>query len=393
MSQPTVPPGPGQRRQAETYLKGLMGQRSQVPFDAAALEAAACAAMSEEAAAYVAGGAGAERTMAANREAFDRWRIVPRMGRDCTCRDLSVALFGRRHPTPILTAPIGVLSMAHPEADVAVARAAGRLGVTKIISNQASRPMEETAAACGEVPPWFQLYWGRSDELVTSLVRRAEAAGCEAIVVTLDTTILGWRDRDLALGHLPFLKGQGIAQYVSDPVFRAMLARPPEEDPQAAAVTFTQVFSDPCLTWDKLKTLRGRTRLPILLKGIQHPDDAALAVEHGFDGIVVSNHGGRQVDGAVGALDQLPLCAERVDGRVPVLFDSGVRTGADVFKALALGADAVCVGRPFVHGLALDGEAGVEAVLANLIAELDLTLALAGVTDLAGTRGAVVRAS
>lgn len=381
-----APPGPGQARQAETYLKGLMGQRAAVPFAPEALERQACAAMSPEAAAYVAGGAGAERTMAANRAAFDRRRIVPRMGRDCASRDLSVTLLGRRHRTPILTAPIGVLSMAHPEADLAVARAAGRLGVTKIISNQASRPMEEVAPACGEARPWFQLYWGRSDELVASLVRRAEAAGCEAIVVTLDTTILGWRCRDLDLGHLPFLKAEGIAQYVSDPVFRAMLAQPPEENPQAAAVLFTQVFSDPCLTWDKLKTLRRMTGLPILLKGIQHPDDAALAVEHGFDGIIVSNHGGRQVDGAVGALDQLPACADRVAGKAAVLFDSGVRTGADVLKALALGADAVCVGRPFVYGLALDGEAGVEAVLGNLIAELDLTLALAGGAALADAR-------
>lgn len=381
------PPGPGQARQAETYLKGLVGQRARVPFDPEALERQACAAMSAEAAAYVAGGAGIERTMAANRAAFDRRPITPRMGRDCAGRDLSVTLLGRRHRAPILTAPIGVLSMAHPEADLAVARACARLGVTKIISNQASRPMEEVAPACGETRPWFQLYWGKSNELVASLVRRAEAADCEAIVVTLDTTILGWRCRDLDLGHLPFLKAEGIAQYVSDPVFRAMLAEPPEQNPQAAAVLFTQVFSDPCLTWDKLKTLRGMTDLPILLKGIQHPDDAALAVEHGFDGIIVSNHGGRQVDGAVGALDQLPACADRVAGRAAVLFDSGVRTGADVLKALALGADAVCVGRPFVYGLALDGEAGVEAVLANLIAELDLTLALAGGTTAAEARG------
>lgn len=387
-----VPPGPGQSRQIEVYLKGLQGQRAKVPFDPGALEREACAAMSPEAAAYVAGGAGAERTMAANRAAFDRVRLVPRMGRDCVSRDLSVTLLGRRHRVPILTAPIGVLSMAHPEADLAVARACARLGVTKIISNQASMPMEQVAPACGEARPWFQLYWGKSNELVASLVRRAEQAGCEAIVVTLDTTLLGWRARDLALGHLPFLKAEGIAQYVSDPVFRAMLPEPPEQNPQAAAVLFTQVFSDPCLTWDKLKTLRGMTDLPILLKGIQHPDDAARAVEHGFDGIVVSNHGGRQVDGAVGSLDQLPACVDRVAGRVAVLFDSGVRTGADVLKALALGADAVCVGRPFVYGLALDGEAGVEAVLANLIAELDLTLALSGGASLADVRGTLVAA-
>jgi lactate 2-monooxygenase len=272
------------------------------------------------------------------------------------------------------------MSLAHPEADLAVARAAASVGAPMIISNQASYPMEQIADCAGAAPKWFQLYWGRSDELVHSLVRRAEACGCEAIVVTLDTTVLGWRARDLALGNLPFLKSQGIAQYTSDPVFRAMLPETPEKNPLGAAALFTQIYSDPSLTWEKMKTLRRATRLPILVKGIQHPEDAALAVKHGFDGIVVSNHGGRQVDGAVGSADQLLLCAERVGGKIPVLFDSGVRSGADAFKALALGADAVCVGRPYAYGLALGGQKGVEAVLQNLIAELDLTLALAGWT-------------
>lgn len=375
---------PGMARQIEIYLNGLRGERPTTPASLQELEDRSETAMSEEAAAYIDGGAGDEQTMAANLEAFDRHRIVPRMGRDCATRDLSVTLLGRTLPAPVLTAPIGVLEMVHPEADLAVARAAAALGLPMIISNQASRPMEEIAEAGGEGPRWFQLYWGKSDELVASLVGRAKASGCEAIVVTLDTTILGWRPRDLDLGHLPFLKGQGIAQYTSDPVFRAMLAEPPEANPLAAATLFTQIYSDPCLTWDKLKTLRRMTDLPILLKGVQHPDDAALAVEHGFDGIVVSNHGGRQVDGAAASLDQLPLCADRVAGRIPVLFDSGVRTGADIVKALALGAQAVCVGRPYVYGLAMDGEAGVRTVLTNLIAELDLTLALSGQTRAAG---------
>ena len=375
---------PGMARQIEIYLNGLRGERPTTPASLQELEDRSETAMSEEAAAYIDGGAGDEQTMAANLEAFDRHRIVPRMGRDCATRDLSVTLLGRTLPAPVLTAPIGVLEMVHPEADLAVARAAAALGLPMIISNQASRPMEEIAEAGGEGPRWFQLYWGKSDELVASLVGRAKASGCEAIVVTLDTTILGWRPRDLDLGHLPFLKGQGIAQYASDPVFRAMLAEPPEANPLAAATLFTQIYSDPCLTWDKLKTLRRMTDLPILLKGVQHPDDAALAVEHGFDGIVVSNHGGRQVDGAAASLDQLPLCADRVAGRIPVLFDSGVRTGADIVKALALGAQAVCVGRPYVYGLAMDGEAGVRTVLTNLIAELDLTLALSGQTRAAG---------
>jgi lactate 2-monooxygenase len=362
-------------------MKGLRGEREATPLDFSALEAAAQARLTPEAFAYIAGGAGREATAEANRAALDQWRITPRMARDCSRRDLTVTLFGKTMPTPLLTAPVGVLSMAHPEADLAVARAASNLGMPMIISNQASYPMEQIADCCAGAPKWFQLYWGKSDALVASLVRRAEVCGCDAIVVTLDTTVLGWRVRDLALGHLPFLKGQGIAQYISDPVFRSMLGETPEKNPLAAAVMFTQIYSDPSLTWEKLKTLRKLTRLPILVKGIQHPEDAALAVEHGFDGIVVSNHGGRQVDGAVGSADQLVLCAERVDGKIPVLFDSGVRSGADAFKALALGADAVCIGRPYAYGLAVGGQAGVEAVLSNLVAELDITLALSGWTS------------
>jgi lactate 2-monooxygenase len=372
--------GPGLARQVEVYTRGLKGQGPAVPFDLAALESLAREKLSPEAWAYIAGGAGREHTMVANRVAFERRRIVPRMARDASQRDLSIRLFGRTLPSPFLTAPIGVLSLAHPEADLAVARAAAAVGAPMIISSQASYPMEQIADCCGPSPKWFQLYWGRSDELVASFVRRAEACGCEAIVVTLDTTILGWRARDLDFGHLPFLRGLGIAQYTSDPVFRRMLGDAPDKNPMAAGELFTRIYSDPGLNWEKLKTLRRVTRLPILLKGIQHPEDAALAVAHGFDGIVVSNHGGRQVDGAAGAADQLTLCAERAGGRIPVLFDSGVRSGADAFKALAMGADAVCVGRPYVYGLAAAGRAGVEAVLANFIAELDLTLALSGCT-------------
>lgn len=381
--------GPGPARQGEIYLRGLQGQMPELPFDVAALERMAREALSEEAWAYIAGGAGRETTDHANRASLDALRIVPRMAIDCSSRDLSTTLFGRKLAAPFLTCPIGVMSLAHPDADLAVARGAAAAGVPMIISNQASFPMEEIAAA-SPGPKWFQLYWGRSDALVASLVKRAETAGCEAIVITLDTTILGWRCRDLDQAHLPFLKGEGIAQYTSDPVFRSLLAEPPEKNPLAAAALFTQIFSDPSLSWEKLRTIRRHTDLPVLLKGIQHPDDARLAVEHGFDGIIVSNHGGRQVDGAVGSFAQLDACAEHVAGRIPVLFDSGIRTGADAFKALARGADAVCVGRPWVYGLAAKGQAGVEGVLRNLIAELDLTLALSGCSSLADARGALL---
>jgi isopentenyl diphosphate isomerase/L-lactate dehydrogenase-like FMN-dependent dehydrogenase len=365
--------------------------------------------MSRQAYAYVAGGAGLESTIAANRAAFERRRIVPRVLRDVSARDTSVELLGRRLPSPFLLAPIGVLELAHREADVAVARAAAAEGVPMVFSSQASRPMEECAAAMGKAPRWFQLYWSTSDELVASFVRRAEACGCEALVVTLDTTMLGWRCRDLDLAYLPFALGKGIAQYTSDPVFTAMLRpgsveRPGRPSPAAlrslvqatraypgrflpnlrsglpvAAVReFLTIYSRPSLTWDDLPWLRELTRLPILLKGVLHPDDARAAVEHGVDGLVLSNHGGRQVDGSIGSLDALPGVAAAVGGRIPIVLDSGIRGGADALKALALGATAVSIGRPYVYGLAIAGEIGVREVIRNFVADFDLTLGLAG---------------
>ena len=423
------PPGPDpdRLRQASIFLRGLAGRRPRVPVDMARLEARARRAMSAEAFAYVAGGAGNEGTMDANRAAFDRWRIVPRMLRDVSARDTTVTLFGRTLPSPLLLAPIGVLEMAHRQADLAVARAAAAEGVPFVFSSQASVPMETCAAAMGDAPRWFQLYWSRSNDLVRSFVRRAEACGCDAIVLTLDTTLLGWRTRDLDLAHLPFLHGKGIAQYTSDPVFRASLGEPPDAPmaerapvnlatlrafsrmvrrypgplreklrsgaPRAAVQRFIATYSRPSLTWDDLSLLRDLTRLPILLKGIQHPDDAREAFARGMDGIIVSNHGGRQVDGAIGSLDAQPAIVDAIAGRIPVLFDSGIRGGADVFKALALGATAVCLGRPYVYGLALRGEAGVREVVRNVLADLGLTLGLAGHASIAGLgRDALARA-
>ncbi|GGB31101.1 oxidoreductase [Sphingomonas metalli] len=375
-------PGPGPIRLAQAYAAGLMGQAPAIPFRIDALEARAEAAMGPAAFGYLRS-AGSETTASANRAALDAMRLVPRMLRDVGERRLSCELFGRILPAPLLLAPIGVQELAHPEADLATARAAASRGIPMVFSNQASVAMEPCAAAMGDAPRWFQLYWTRSDALAESLVRRAEAAGCDAIVVTLDTTLLGWRPVDLDNGFLPFLKGQGIAQYVSDPVFRAMLARPPEEDMLAAAQLFTRLYSDPSLDWLRLRRIREWTRLPVVLKGIQHPADAARAADEGWDGIVVSNHGGRQVDGAVGAAGQLAACVDAVAGRARVLFDSGIRGGADVVKALALGADAVLLGRPYIWGLAAAGEQGVAAVIDNVIAELDLTLGLIGCDDVA----------
>lgn len=403
------PLGAGRLRQTDVYVGGARGQRPRVPVDPQALEQLAQRVMRPEAFAYVAGGAGAEETMRANRVAFERWRIVPRMLRDVSARDTSMELFGRTLPAPLLLAPVGVLELAHRDADLAVARAGAGEGIPVIFSNQASRPMEACADAMGEAPRWFQLYSSTSNELVESFVGRAEACGCDAIVVTLDTTMLGWRSRDLDLAYLPFIRGKGIAQYTSDPVFQRLLdeAPPPERGrvniaalttlleltkafpgsfwwnlrstrPRAAATTFIDIYTRSSLTWDDLSWLRGLTKLPILLKGILHEGDARRAVDAGVDGLVVSNHGGRQVDGSIASVDALPRIVTAVDGRIPVLLDSGVRGGADVFKALALGARAVLIGRPYVYGLAIAGEDGVREVLRNLVAEFDLTMGLAG---------------
>jgi len=402
----------GLKQQTSIYAAGVSGTRPRVPTDATMLEERAREAMSAEAFAYVAGGAGTGATMRANRAAFDRWRIVPRMLRDVSERDTSVELFGRTLPSPFLIAPIGVLEMAHREAERAVARAVRDLGLPMIYSNQASVPMEEVTEILGDAPRWFQLYWSTREELVESFAQRAEACGCEAIAVTLDTTMLGWRTRDLDLGWLPFLRGMGIAQYTSDPVFTRLLSEPPSgpapPEPRrnlsalkvliqigrnhpgplldalrsgrarAAVQRFIQIYSRPSLTWEDLPFLRERTSVPILLKGILHPDDARRAVDEGIDAILVSNHGGRQVDGAIATLDALPPIVEAVDGRIPVLLDSGIRSGADIFKALALGARAVLLGRPHVYGLALAGEAGVREVVMNFMADFDLTMSLAG---------------
>jgi lactate 2-monooxygenase len=369
--------------QYEIYGRGLGGERPKLPVAVAELEGRAREQLSAEAFGYVAGGAGSEATMEANRAAFERWQIVPRMLRDVSVRDLGSSLLGLSLRAPVLLAPVGVQSIVHPEAELAVGRAAARIGLPVILSTAASHSMEQVAEEMGDASRWYQLYWPRDRDLAASFVERAGQSGYGAIVLTVDTWMLGWRPRDLQSAYLPFLKGEGVANYFSDPVFRAALERSPEEDPGAAIGHWAMQFSNPTVSWADLAWLREQTKLPIILKGILHEEDARRALDAGMDGLVVSNHGGRQVDGAIGALDALPGVREAVGERFPVLFDSGIRTGADVFKALALGADAVCLGRPFVWGLALDGEAGVEHVLRCLLADLDLTLALSGHTTIA----------
>jgi lactate 2-monooxygenase len=367
---------PGSQVQNAVYLAG----GSQWPVAAEDWEAAARAKLEQGPFDYVAGGAGSEATMRANREAFDRYRLRPRMLTGNVERDLTVEVLGTRSAGPFFLAPIGVLSIAHPEGEVAVGRAAAATGVPLVLSSAASHSLEEVAEAMGDAPRWFQLYWVNDRDVTTSLVGRAGAAGYGAIVVTLDTLILGWRPRDLRKAYLPFVTGEGCAQFFTDPVFRSRLAKPPEEDLLAAAVTMLGTFPNLGLTWDDLSWLRDQTPLPILVKGVLTGEDAERALEHGADGIVVSNHGGRQVDGAVAALDALVEVRTRLGGDAVVLMDSGVRTGADVLKALALGADAVLLGRPYAYALAVGGQEGVETIVNQLLAETDVTLALTGGT-------------
>jgi lactate 2-monooxygenase len=329
---------------------------------------------------YIAGGAGSESTMRANLDAFERRRLRPRMLTGNRERDISVEVLGTRSPAPFLLAPIGVLSIAHPEGELAVARAAAATGIPMILSSAASHSLEEVAGELGAAPRWFQLYWVNDRDVVASLVRRAEDAAYGAIVVTLDTLTLGWRDRDLRKPYLPFITGEGCAQFFSDPVFRSRLERPPEEDVLAAAAAMLATFPNLGLTWDDLDWLRAQTVLPVLVKGVLTAEDAVRARDSGVDGIVVSNHGGRQVDGAVAALDALVEVREALGPEAVVMMDGGIRRGSDVLKALALGADAVLLGRPFAYGLAVGGQEGVETVIRHLIAETDLTLALIGGT-------------
>lgn len=431
---PTAPaPGaradtPGRARQNVIYRAGISGITPKVPTGAEKLEAAARRALlrrpgGRRAWAYIYGGAGSGATMDANRQAFDRRQLVPRMLRDTASRDLSTTVLGQRLPAPLLVAPIGAAGLVRRDADLAVGRASAERGLPYILSSQGSSPMEATAAAMGSGPRWFQLYWSSDEQLVDSFIGRAEAIGAGALVVTLDTTSLGWRPWDLDLGSLPFTRGVGIAQYTSDPRFMEMVdervARAAgsggtggdDDDvtitPQAvrtllemarnhpgglrrnltdprtreAVQTFLDTFSNPALSWDHIATLRDRTRLPVVLKGVLHPDDARRAFDAGVDAVMVSNHGGRQVDGSISTLDALVRIREAVGPEPTVLLDSGIRNGADVVKAMASGANAVTVGRPHVYGLAIAGQRGVGEVLDNLLAEVDLTMSLSGASS------------
>ncbi|WP_436344772.1 lactate 2-monooxygenase [Natronorubrum sp. FCH18a] len=387
---PADTPQYGPKRQQDVYRKGMLeGQPPEIPVSYEDLVDRAREELSDEAFAYVAGGAGSESTVRANDRAFDAWQIVPRMMRDVSSRDLSIELFGHEYPAPVMLAPIGVQGILHDEAELAVARAASEFDVPMILSSVSSYTFEKVADELGDSPGWFQLYWSSDRAVAASFLERAEDAGYEAVVVTLDTPKMGWRERDIELGYLPFLQGQGLKNYFEDPAFCDRLeGDDPWADPEASIESWSECFGDASLTWDDLEWLDEQTDLPVLVKGILHPDDAREAVERGVDGMVVSNHGGRQVDGTIPALEALPDVVDAVedatgdDEDVPVLFDSGIRRGSDVFRAVALGADAVLLGRPYALGLGVDGEDGVRAVLENLLADVDLTVGLSGCSSI-----------
>lgn len=374
--------------QNQLYLGGLNGVLPKIPVDFATLEQRASAALPASILNYVQGGCGDEHTQRGNAEGFHRWGMTPRMMVDTSERDLSVDLFGLRLPHPLFMAPVGVAGLCTQDGhgDLAAARAAAETGVPLTISTLTNDPMEDVAGELGDTPGFFQLYTPKDKDLAESLVRRAEAAGYKAIIVTLDTWLTGWRPRDLNSGNFPQLRGHVLTNYFTDPVFLRMLDKPPEEDLPAAVRQWTAVFGK-VLTWDDMAWLRSITKLPLVLKGICHPDDARRAVDAGADGVYCSNHGGRQANGGIPAIDHLPGVVA-ASGDVPVLFDSGIRSGSDVIKALALGARAVGVGRPYLYGLALGGAEGAAHVLRSILAEADLLMAVNGYPTLADVRAA-----
>jgi isopentenyl diphosphate isomerase/L-lactate dehydrogenase-like FMN-dependent dehydrogenase len=342
-----------------------------LPFAFEDWEAAARTKLDPAPFGYIVGGASGGDTMRENRKAFERYRIVPRMLRDVAERQMAVKLFGTSAAAPFLLAPVAAQGIMHPDGERATARAARSLGIPMVLSTMASTPLEDIAKLMDPVKCWFQLYAGKNREFAKSLIQRAETAGYSAVVATVDLPLLSWREEELKHAYLPFLENEGIANHLSDPTFGT-------GDPKELHRRAIDYLENPRFTWKDIEWLRKQTRLPLLLKGILHPDDALLAIEHGADGIIVSNHGGRQVDGSIAALDALPLVRKAVKKRIPLLMDSGVRRGADILKAIALGASAVLIGRPYAYGLAVAGETGVRQVLRNLMAEFELNMALSG---------------
>ncbi|KAI9839711.1 MAG: hypothetical protein M1837_002058 [Sclerophora amabilis] len=398
--------------QNEIYFKGMIqGQPPSMTTDSRLLEEQAKKHLGVRSFNYVAGGAGERATMDANRLAFRQWKMIPRMLRSTTHRDTSVSLFGTKYDSPVLVAPVGVQSIFHADKETGVAEMASEIGVPYILSTAASSTIEEVAAASDKshknsensgvndstAKRWYQLYWPHDDEITVSLLQRAKEAHYSVLVVTLDTWALAWRPADLDNAYVPFVLGTGNQIGFSDPVFRRKFSdandgKQVEDDIVAASVMWESiVFSGRAHTWEQLKLLKDNWDGPIVLKGIQHVEDAKMAVEHGVQGIIVSNHGGRQLDGAIGSLSVLPEISAAVGSQLTVLFDSGIRTGVDVLKALCLGADAVLIGRPFVYGLSIGGKRGARDALRALLADVDQSMGLSGIASVADCNKDMVR--
>jgi len=418
---PIMNPFDGLTRQREVFLNKLSGIQSPIPFSYDTLKRVGESKMDNNAIGYISGNAGDGSTTDENRSAFNKWKTVPRVLKNVVDRNMNIELFGQSFKTPVFLSPIGGLELAHPEADLAVAKAAAKLKLPFIFSSQASFTMEACAKEMGDEVRWLQLYWGKEKKLVRSFIERAEAVNCKAIVLTVDTSVLGWRPQDLSNAYLSFLRGLGIAQYINDPVFWEIANTLPDEKSQVkvtteslesmiklakkfpgsslenlktkralkAVKTFTKIFSNPALVWEDLDWLRNLTDLPIILKGIVHPADAQKAKDLGIDGIIVSNHGGRQLAGSISSLDALTWIGKEVKD-FPLMIDSGIRNGEDVFKAIALGASAVCIGRPYVYGLAIDGTNGVEEVMRNIIGSFDMAMALTCCQDINEVKNSVL---
>ncbi|KAE8445002.1 hypothetical protein EG329_014008 [Mollisiaceae sp. DMI_Dod_QoI] len=383
--------------QNELYRAGMFHQRLPlVTTDPRKLEGQAKSVLKPTAYNYVAGGAGERATMDANRLAFRQWKMVPRMLRPTTHRDLTINLFGETYENPILMAPIGVQSIFHEDKETGLSEVCAEIGVPYILSTASSSSIEEVANANGKGHRWYQLHWPQDDDVTISLLERAKANGYKVLVVTLDTWALAWRPADLDGAYIPFMKGVGNRTGFTDPVFREKFkkkfnADPEEKVEEASAEWIGDVFSGAAHSWEQIALLKKHWDGPIVLKGIQHPEDAKLAVEYGCDGIVVSNHGDRQLDGAVGSLEMLPEIVEAVGDKLTVIFDSGIRTGVDIIKALSLGAKAVFVGRPAIYGLAVGGKQGAKQVLQGILADIDQSMGLAGIVNIAGCNRSMLR--
>ncbi|KAF8194354.1 oxidoreductase [Mycena galopus ATCC 62051] len=369
---------------------------------------------------YAGGSAGTNSTYRGNQRAFEKYRIVPRMLVDATTRSLETTIFGVKYPSPIFIAPIGVQGIFSAEAELGAARAAKNIGVPFIMSTASTRSIEDVAEANGDGHRWYQLYWPAGKDVLLSILSRAKASGFTALVVTLDTMLLGWRPHDLETSYIPFGHGVGVQVGMSDPVFMARHGREPIKNPRPKFPYDSAAMDKACLagdpealdgmflgmewlkecnsglfhSWEDLRFIRENWEGPLVLKGIQSVPDAEKALDYGVDGIIVSNHGGRQVDGAIPSLYALArimrsptVKAAQAAGKLTILFDSGIRTGPDIIKAMALGAQGVLLGRPWLYGGIIAGQAGIEQVLKHTLTDLDTTLGLAGFASLSEIQG------